>query len=440
MTTDISAPARLSPGAVRPLRTLDPAGPQDDLAWLDEAIGDARVVAIGESAHYNRENYRLRHRLTRYLVERHGFGAYAMESGFVEGWRTDDWVRGGEEPLGEVLANGLTSLMGLWTEMRDHLDWLREHNRTAARPVGFYGIDLSGSNVSPLPALDAVLVYLAQADPDFVVDPGIHETVSAFAVPSALRLAEAVASYGNLAPERRDALTAGLADLTVRMEGHRLAYQDRTGAEAYERAFRALRLAAAIDANARAIARGDQASLLSTRDSAIADTVGWILGREDRIVLAAHNGHVQRWPVRYPGLAPAASMGMHLADRIGEDYLVIGTTNGAGRTLNTGAGFYEGELFTELEPPRPGTLDALMDASADGPFATDLRRLSPADTAAVRAVSQLHQGNIVGDVSPLDAFDILVHLPRVTAAEPDDTALASASADVRPAFSRQQEG
>lgn len=85
MTTNNSpAPARLSTEVLRPLRTLDPDGPQEDLAWLDEAIGDARVVAIGENAHYNRESYRLRHRLMRYLVERHGFGAYAMESGFVE--------------------------------------------------------------------------------------------------------------------------------------------------------------------------------------------------------------------------------------------------------------------------------------------------------------------------------------------------------------------
>ncbi|HEX9334591.1 MAG TPA: hypothetical protein VF892_01850 [Pseudonocardiaceae bacterium] len=104
--------------AVIPLRTLDPTQPLDNLAWLDKAIGDARVVAIGESAHYNREFYELRHRLLRYLVERHGFSAYAMETGFVEGWLTDDWVRIGGGQLGHVMANGITSLMGLWTRSR----------------------------------------------------------------------------------------------------------------------------------------------------------------------------------------------------------------------------------------------------------------------------------------------------------------------------------
>ncbi len=101
-----------------PLRTLDPSGALDDLGWLDRAIGGARVVAIGESVHYNREFFQLRHRLTRYLAERHGFSAYAMESGFAEGWLADNWVRGGEDELGQVMANGMTSLMGLWTQVR----------------------------------------------------------------------------------------------------------------------------------------------------------------------------------------------------------------------------------------------------------------------------------------------------------------------------------
>jgi erythromycin esterase len=129
-------------------------------------------------------------------------------------------------------------------------------------------------------------------------------------------------------------------------------------------------------------------------------------------------------------------MGMHLADRLGDGYLVIGTTNGTGRTLNTGADFYTGTLFTDLEPPEAASLDALMAASHDGPFATDLRLLSPADAAAVRAVHQQRYGNFYADLSPLDAYDIVVHLPQVTAAEPDADALAHAPREVREPFAR----
>ncbi|WP_431934413.1 erythromycin esterase family protein, partial [Nonomuraea jabiensis] len=63
----------------------------------------------------------------------------------------------------------------------------------------------------------------------------------------------------------------------------------------------------------------------------------WRAGhREDRIVLAAHNGHIQRGPGILPGMAPITPMGLHLADRLGQDYLVIGATSGTGQILNNG--------------------------------------------------------------------------------------------------------
>jgi erythromycin esterase len=442
-TKPLTVPVRLSDEAVIPLRTLDPTGPLDDLEWLDQAIGDSRVVAIGESAHYNRESYLLRHRLLRYLVERHGFSAYALESGFIEGWLTDGWVRrsqdsaGDAEPLSDVMANGMTSLMGLWTQMRAHLAWMRQHNRTASHPVGFYGIDLPGSMVSLLPGVDALMAYLEAADPDFRVDPSIRETASAFAATSALSAPATISAYGKLAPERRDALTAGLADLTARMTARRLDYVGRTTVDAYDRALRSLSITITLDAMARELARGSYHGMMLDRDVAIADTVEWILRREDRIVVGAHNAHVQRWPATMSGMPPVATMGMHLADRLGKDYLVVGMTSATGQTLNTAPDFYAGKLFTEMEEtPRRGSLDALMAASHDGSFATDLRRLSPADAATVEAVSQQRYGALYSNVSPLDAFDVIVHLADVTPAEPDRGALARAPRDVQEAFSQ----
>ncbi|ETK37661.1 erythromycin esterase family protein [Microbispora sp. ATCC PTA-5024] len=439
MIADVSTGmGRLSGEAVRPLRTLDPAAPTDDLEWLDEAVGDARVVAIGESAHYNGEFYRLRHRLLRHLVERHGFGAYVMETGFVEGWRADAWVRGGEDDPGAVLASGMTSLMGLWAPMRAHLEWMREWNSAAARPVGFYGLDLPCSMVSLQPGLDAVAAYLGRADPEFRIGPEIRETASAFPAPSAFSAPQALAGYAGLAQEARDALTAGLADLAARMRGRRLEYLRRTTADAYERALRALEVTVALDSLVRQMMSGDRQGGMLTRDAAMADTVEWILRREERIVLAAHNGHVQRGPAALPGMPPLTPLGMHLGDRLGEDYLVVGTTSGTGHILNNGADFYTGTLFAELAPPRPGSLDALMDAAHDGPFATDLRRLSPSDADAVRAAGRQRAGvgDFYAELSPLDAYDVVVHLPRVTAAAPDPGALAHSPQEVRDTFAR----
>lgn len=438
-TYTTTPPARLSDAAVIPLRTLDPAAALDDLEWLDETIGNARVVAIGESAHYNRESYDLRHRLLRYLAERHGFGAYAMETGYTEGWRADAWVRGGnDDRLGEVMAGGLTSLMGLWRQMGSHLEWMRRHNASAERPVGFYGIDLGGQNTSPTPALDAVLAFLAQADPGFEADPAIRETASAFSATSPFVTPATMAAYAQLPPETKNALTAGLAGLAARMKGRRLEYVRRTTAEAYERAVRSMHHAFTLDSVIRGMTGGDHQSVLYNRDAEIADTVEEILRRHDRIVLAAHNAHIQRGPAVLPGMNPVTPMGMHLADRLGEDYLVIGTTSGTGHMLNSdAAAFMAGTLFAPMPAPEPGSLDALMHESRVGSFATDLRRLSPADADAVRSatVQRAGLGAFYAPVSALDAYDIVVHLPHVTGADPDETALACSPQEVREVFS-----
>ncbi|MBE1606482.1 erythromycin esterase family protein [Actinopolymorpha pittospori] len=425
---------KLSKQAVRPMRTLDPDGPLDDLEWLDDVVGKARVVALGESSHYIAENLQLRHGLTRYLVERHGFDAYAMETGFTEGWLVHNWVRTGEGSLGQAMAAGVTSLLGLWTQLRAHLQWMREHSPS----VAFYGTDLGGSVVSLLPSLDAVTAYLAKADPDFELNPRLRETATAFAIPSAFSIPQGLAAYGELAPEDRDALTAGLAELSARVTSRRLDYVRRTSVDDYERTLRSLREVVTIDMGLRHLVRGEQLGMLTIRDATSTETVEWLLHRHDRIVLGAHNGHVQRSPGTLPGtpqgVPPATPMGLRLADRLGEDYVVIGVTMGSGQTLMEGPEFYEGKLFMDLEPPRPDSLDGLMAASHDGPFGVDLRRLPPEDTAKVGAVRQQRFGTQYLQLNPLGAYDAVVHLPHVRGADPDQDVIAHSHPDVRKRF------
>lgn len=436
MTTTPSPP-RLRPGAITPLATLDPDAPLDDLQWLDAAIGDARVVAIGESSHGNREFGLLRSRLLRHLVERHGFGAYALESGFGEGRRVDAWVRGGHGLLDELLATGLTSLTGLWTETRSQLEWLRRHNLTAAAPVGFCGVDLPGSQSDPLPGLDEVTAYLATADPGYAVDPGPREAITEYAASSLLVMPRALAVYSGLPSQRKDAVTAGLADLAARLRALRADYTRRTGAEAYERALRVLDNTIALDAMIREMTRGRPDSVHSgIRDTAMADTMELILKREGRVVLAAHNAHVQRTHFGFPGGAVSATLGMRLAELLGDGYLAIGTTSATGDVLNLGPELAQGKIFTDLEPPRPGSLDAVMAASGDSVFATDLRRLSGADAATVRGATAHRISTMYTELDPLAAFDMLVHFPRVTAAEPDRAAIAHSPDEVRDAFGK----
>src|SRR5690242_10361104 len=125
----MSAIRALSDAQVFPLSTLDPAAALDDLEPLARLIGDdARVVAVGESAHGAHEFYALRHRIIRCLVERMNFTALVWESGFPEGLMVDDFILGRRQDRDRVLADGMTMHMGRCREMGEILDWLRGHN------------------------------------------------------------------------------------------------------------------------------------------------------------------------------------------------------------------------------------------------------------------------------------------------------------------------
>lgn len=430
----MNTPAELSSEATIPLSTLDPEAPLEELPWLDEAIGEARIVAIGESSHYNEEYALLRDRLLRYLVLRHGFTAVVQESGFLEGELVDEWVRGGaDSDIGSVLANGLTALMGLWRPMRAQLEWMREHNKTSSRPLRFYGVDLPSSQISLLPSLDALGDYLARVDPDYRMDPELRATAEEFAVSSPFTMARAFGNYGDLAVACRDALSAGLSELDTRMAALRFEYVERGGRAAYARARRVLRLAIAQDAMYRELAAGrTDGTRSSLRDAEMAETIEWILSSEERIVFLAHNGHLQRCPIELPGMmAPANTVGMHLAERYGEDYVPIGTTSGAGEVL--GDEFFSGNFFAPLEAPRQGSLDALLETGPRGPFVLNPHGLSEVDTEALRAVTEQRIGAYYGSIDPMAAYDLIAHLPWVSGAEPDEDAVANAPSDVREA-------
>ncbi len=154
-----------------PVTTLDSAGNDSDLLPFKSAIGAAHVVALGEPAHGVHEPLAFRNRLFGFLVERMGFTAIALESGFTESISARSFIEVGEGDAETAARTGLSSGFGRYLENRELIQWMRDYNATASsaghRRIRFYGIDLAaGARVSgPRRAIDSALTFLSHADP-----------------------------------------------------------------------------------------------------------------------------------------------------------------------------------------------------------------------------------------------------------------------------------
>ncbi len=114
--------------------------PTDDLEPVAAVIGDAPIVALGESYHTSGGFYRLKYRIFRYLVEEMGFRAFAIESPWDYAESAAAYVENCEGSPEEAIGG----LFGVWRSesMRDLVKWMCVWNhRHPDDRVHFFGFD-----------------------------------------------------------------------------------------------------------------------------------------------------------------------------------------------------------------------------------------------------------------------------------------------------------
>jgi erythromycin esterase len=401
-----------------PLATLDPDATLDDLEPLRDLVGDARVVGLGESAHYVGEYALLQHRMLRFLVERMGFTVVAFESGFSEGLAVDRWIHGGDGDPDGVARRGLTYRLGQSPERRRLLAWMRGITATGGA-LTYAGLDLPADLASMRPALDSLDRYLADIDPDGRRLLGrIGELTAAYEGPHTMA---AFAAYRAMDSSDRDELTLLLAELATRFDTLRPRYVRDSPAADHETARHELRLAGQLDQMLRAqVAAADGSAAhaaVNVRDAAMAGTVRWLLGRAPgRVAIVAGNTHLQRIPILLGGRVEVPVLGAHLATALGDDYVAVGVTCGGGRTPSrraapsTPAG---AEVITvDLAAPADGSVEALLGLAGAGPRLADLRPLRAAGPTDAPRSMRLLESHL--DLPVAEAFDLLAGVPTIT--------------------------
>ncbi|OBG93768.1 hypothetical protein A5697_03825 [Mycobacterium sp. E3251] len=403
---------------------------------LEELIGDARIVLIGESSHGTHEFYEARAEITKWLIEEKGFCAVAAEADWPDAYRVNRYVRGiGDDTSADEALSGFERFPAwMWrnTVVRDFVEWLRTRNRmhenNGQRQAGFYGLDLYSLHRS----MQEVIGYLDKVDPKAAARA--RERYACFDHASA----DDGQAYGFSA-----AFGAGPSceqeaiDQLVDIQRNELAYARRDGLLAEDELFYAHQNAQTVhnaEVYYRAMFSGRVTSW-NLRDKHMAQTLEALLKHLDRhqdipsarIVVWAHNSHVGDARATEVWADGQLTLGQLVRQRHGDEARLIGfsTYTGTVTAASDWGGIAERKV---VRPALNGSIEELLHETRRGEFLVSAHT-SP---GAAEPLGAVRLGRAIGviyrpeterqshyfHVRPADQFDAMIHIDRTRALEP----------------------
>jgi erythromycin esterase len=391
------------------LASTDPRDPVDDLRALRQLVGPASVVGLGESSHGSREQFRLKHRMVRFLVERMGFRTVGLEHDFAHGVVLDRYVMTGKgDPRALVADMGFP--FWICEEILDLVRWMRSYNVAHGDKVRFLGTDVIALRTL---SFDELTRYVRHVAPDRLAELERH------LAPIRPTRPDHTSWYQGLPENERRRLidSARRADEVVRGVPATAPRLDREYAEQHARtilgwydAFNNLEFA-------------------PQREVFIADTIGWWQRQigGGRVAYWAANFHTTSAPsvtYRHSGGGwTGKTAGGYLKERLGRRYVAIGSV------------FHHGAISSDFAnpsphpvgPPPPGLLDATLGRARPANYLLDLRAPAPRPVRAWRTGPAAKRmilpsytedndasGYVMTVPSLIGALDAVVHIRTTT--------------------------
>jgi len=375
-TPEEAEPARVRPSGDEKLvqRIADAAEPFNSIDTVDlrpllERVGDARIVLLGEATHGTSEFYRMRERISRELIINKGFRFIAIEGDWPDAARVDNYVRHLEYSPSEWTAFArFPTWMWRNNEVRDFINWLREHNAAAKSTarVAFHGLDLYSLYVS----IRSVLDYLEHVEPDAAkVARERYGCLTPWqGDPAAYGHAALIGSYHTCEQH----VVSALRDLLEK----RVTYAKRDGERFFD-AVQNARLVANAERYYRVMYYGSRASW-NLRDEHMFATLKNLLtfyGNGSKAIVWAHNSHVGDSAATEMASRGEHNIGHLCRQEFGEDAYLVGFGTNSGTVA--AASDWDGPMeIKKVQPALAKSYERLCHATGQARFTLGLRNRS----------------------------------------------------------------
>ncbi len=403
-------------GRAVPIRSIDAADDDfRDLAPLARAIGQARVVQLGEPGHGAGTSFAAKVRLIKFLHQRLGFDVVLWESGLYDVDLTDAALRAGEDPL----AAARRGVFALWANAAEVTPLFRyaQDSHGGGRPLAMAGLDMQVSARGSVERFAADLRSLATG----IGDPALRSRMERLAETA---IAARTRVFAEMLPADLRTLEAAVDGLLATLRAQRAPIAAGIGAGR-------LRFMTEAIENVRADARNrvdrkqgtaTPVELENRRDARNAEIARWLVddvhaGR--RIIIWAHNAHVMNAhygaDFRSLHLAPAPDRmkptGVFLKDWLGDDLFTIGMTAYQGVDQ-----WAAGGKATAIEPAPAESLEERLHRLGASQLFVDLRAARRAAALASVTTARIPKYDTVPVADVTRPYDGLVFIDRMAAA------------------------
>jgi len=317
------------------IETLELSEKQIDLAPLNGIIGNARMVCLGESRHDIREQFQLKQRFIKYLVEEMGFTTFILEASLPYAEQVNNYLQSGEGDINEIMANMPGWFLWDTEEILAIFKWMRSYNSDPEnqKKLKFFGIDI----VAPGYGLNSIFEYLKRIDnkayKKFIAIDFAQASITDISWQSTFQ------EFSSLPPGDKETLRKNYSKLYQWILDNESLYAAQSGDEGYQWI---KRLTYCAHEACRMFTAKSRLEMGLIRDSAMADNSLWIrgLGPGDKSIIWAHNVHITKGEFYMTGESESIKgMGYILGQELKDEIVSIGASFNRGEFVEWGRSF-----------------------------------------------------------------------------------------------------